>query len=129
MHPAPRPNGATACSHGWSDGAAKPADAEPVETVTTLRNRPGRGGGSDLVHLRPSGAVHDPDTSSTGSATLKAASLHPWLQTLAPLGRRRVRVELLFPHSRAFHPYVTNSTLDVPSSNKSTIAYPGSNSW
>jgi hypothetical protein len=31
MHPAPRSNGATACSHGWSGGAAKPADAEPVD--------------------------------------------------------------------------------------------------
>ena len=27
------PNGAADCSHGWSDEAAQPPDAEPVETV------------------------------------------------------------------------------------------------
>ena len=42
--PALRPNGATGCSHGWSGGAAQPADAEPVESVT-IHGPPRRGGG------------------------------------------------------------------------------------
>jgi putative transposase len=31
-----RPGGASGCSHGWSGGAARPADAEPVEAGSLL---------------------------------------------------------------------------------------------
>ena len=35
----------------------------------------------------PAGAGRGCDMCSTGCATLRAASLHPWLQAVAPLGR------------------------------------------
>ncbi|MFN9090964.1 MAG: hypothetical protein ACK5V0_05545 [Alphaproteobacteria bacterium] len=35
------PIGAAGCSHGWSGGAAQPADAQPVEVDAQIDSRPG----------------------------------------------------------------------------------------
>ena len=35
-----RPDGASECSHGWSDGAAQPTGVEPVERVSLSPFRP-----------------------------------------------------------------------------------------
>jgi len=51
-----RPNGATGCSHGWSGGAAQPADAQPVVSTTLHRTRPG---GAEAP-----GRQHRPNTQS-----------------------------------------------------------------
>jgi hypothetical protein len=39
------------CSHGWSGGAAQPADAEPVGLTDILTHRPG--GAKATVCTRP----------------------------------------------------------------------------
>jgi hypothetical protein len=69
------PEGVAGCGHGWSA-------AQPVEGVIGLRTRPGRGGGV----RRPCRGGARGVRGSTGFATLRAASLHPWLHPLAPLG-------------------------------------------
>ena len=92
------PGGDTECSHGWSA-------AQSVEKVAPHGPPPrgcvrasGRAGASlDLTSgsvrplgnvLRPSGASRKGKISSTGSASghVVAAPLHPWLQSVAPLG-------------------------------------------
>ena len=73
-----RPSGATGCSHGWSAARRQAGGAEPVETVTRQRGRPGRGGGNTFA---PAGATKTmKPLASTGSASAgyAVAPLHPW---------------------------------------------------
>ena len=91
IRPTRRPEGAHGCSHGWSGAAAQPADAEPVVGARVPLVRPAGAEGSPVPWwsdpFAPSGRAERNVTVSTGCATLRAASLHPWLQTVAPSGR------------------------------------------
>ena len=63
-----RPDGASECSHGWSDGAAQPTGAEPVEGFSPPLSRPKGAKEHQCRGLSSApGQVRQITTASTGS--------------------------------------------------------------
>ena len=83
-----------ACSHGWSAARRKPGETEPVEWKVQALSPPRQGRRCaktiESIQTSPSplpgrGILSRPNTTGFGRPLL-ADSLHPWLQSDAPLG-------------------------------------------